>query len=100
MSAKNKDSTTGWSEPDDAPELTEEQFQKGHLMVGVDEVDIETFQQAVKEKKLGAPKKEHPKVAVTIRYSPEVIDFFKLTGKGWQTRMNSVLKDYIHHQEQ
>jgi uncharacterized protein (DUF4415 family) len=39
--------------------------------------------------------KELKKVAVTIRYSPEVITFFKATGEGWQTRMDKALKGYI-----
>jgi uncharacterized protein (DUF4415 family) len=38
-----------------------------------------------------APKKER----VTIRLSPEVVKFFKETGKGWQTRLDSVLKDWL-----
>lgn len=41
------------------------------------------------------------KVAITIRYSPEVIKYFKETGNGWQTRIDKVLKDWIkkhpHH---
>ncbi|WP_264148827.1 BrnA antitoxin family protein [Mannheimia pernigra] len=32
---------------------------------------------------------------MTIRYSSNVIEAFKATGKGWQSRMNKVLEDYI-----
>jgi uncharacterized protein (DUF4415 family) len=35
------------------------------------------------------------KVAVTVRFSPEVIDYFKSTGDGWQTRMNDALREYV-----
>ncbi len=35
------------------------------------------------------------KVAVTVRYSPEVIAYFKSTGEGWQTRMNDALCEYV-----
>ena len=35
------------------------------------------------------------KQAVTIRYDQDVIDFFKHQGKGWQTKMNAVLKTYV-----
>lgn len=35
------------------------------------------------------------KVAVTVRYSPDVLDWFKQTGDGWQTRMDEALRDYI-----
>lgn len=35
------------------------------------------------------------KILVTLRYSPEVVNFFKRTGKGWQTRMDNALKEWI-----
>ena len=41
------------------------------------------------------PQKQPTKVPVTLRYSTEVIDFFKATGQGWQTRMDEALKDWI-----
>jgi len=41
------------------------------------------------------PQKEPKKVSVTVRYSPEVVEYFKATGEGWQTRMDKVLKSYI-----
>lgn len=44
---------------------------------------------------MGRPKKDNPKQATTIRLSPEVIDFFKRGGKGWQTRINNALLEYI-----
>ncbi|QIM66790.1 hypothetical protein A4G16_05105 [Mannheimia granulomatis] len=46
-------------------------------------------------KKRGRPLSQSKKVSVTIRYSSNVIDAFKATGKGWQSRMNKVLEDYI-----
>jgi uncharacterized protein (DUF4415 family) len=39
--------------------------------------------------------KEPKKISVTVRYSPEVVKYFKDTGEGWQTRMDDVLKNYI-----
>jgi uncharacterized protein (DUF4415 family) len=41
------------------------------------------------------PQKQPIKVAVTVRYSPEVVEYFKATGEGWQTRMNDVLREYV-----
>lgn len=35
------------------------------------------------------------KVAVTLRYSPEVVHYFKDTGQGWQVRMDDALKEWI-----
>lgn len=39
--------------------------------------------------------KEPKKVSVTVRYSPEVVKYFKSTGEGWQTRIDQVLMGYI-----
>lgn len=39
--------------------------------------------------------KRPTKILVTMRFSPEVLDFFKQGGEGWQTRMNEVLKDFV-----
>lgn len=39
--------------------------------------------------------KSPKKVAVTLRYSPEVVAYFKSTGKGWQVRMDEALKEWI-----
>jgi len=41
------------------------------------------------------PQKRPTKVAVTVRYSPEVVEYFKSTGEGWQTRMNDALQEYV-----
>jgi uncharacterized protein (DUF4415 family) len=32
---------------------------------------------------------------ITLRLDPEVIDFFKRTGKGYQSRMGAVLRSYV-----
>jgi len=43
----------------------------------------------------GRPKSEHKKLLVSVRYSQEVVDFFKSTGEGWQSRMDVVLRQYV-----
>lgn len=43
----------------------------------------------------GRPKSENKKLLVSIRFSPEVVSFFKATGEGWQSRMDSVLREYV-----
>ena len=30
-----------------------------------------------------------------MRYSPEVVAYFKATGKGWQARMDEALREWI-----
>ncbi|MDP2794729.1 MAG: BrnA antitoxin family protein [Sulfurisoma sp.] len=32
---------------------------------------------------------------VSVRYSPEVVAYFKSTGEGWQSRMDGVLRQYM-----
>jgi uncharacterized protein (DUF4415 family)/uncharacterized DUF497 family protein len=46
-------------------------------------------------RKRGRPKKESPKLQVTLRISPEVIEFYRSTGQGWQSRIDKVLLDSI-----
>lgn len=43
----------------------------------------------------GRPKAETTKVFTAIRLDADLLDAFKATGKGWQTRVNSALRQYI-----
>ena len=43
----------------------------------------------------GRPKSESPKLLLSVRYSREVVEYFKSTGAGWQSRMDSVLRAYV-----
>jgi uncharacterized protein (DUF4415 family) len=43
----------------------------------------------------GRPKSENKKLLVSVRYSPEVVAYFKSTGEGWQSRMDGVLREYV-----
>ena len=43
----------------------------------------------------GRPKSEHKKLLLSVRYSQEVVEFFKSTGEGWQSRMDGVLRQYV-----
>lgn len=40
-----------------------------------------------------------PKKSISIRLDEEVIDFFKATGKGYQTRINAILRHYVQEQK-
>ena len=46
----------------------------------------------------GRPKLANPKQLVSVRYSPEVLEYFKSTGEGWQSRMDGVLRQYVTRQ--
>ena len=41
------------------------------------------------------PNRRPVKEQVAIRYSPEVLNAFRATGAGWQTRMDAALKDWL-----
>ncbi|MFT3815234.1 MAG: BrnA antitoxin family protein [Acidovorax sp.] len=41
------------------------------------------------------PQKTPTKVPTTIRLSPEVVEYFRGTGDGWQSRMDGVLREYV-----
>jgi len=43
----------------------------------------------------GRPKSASKKLLLSVRYSPEVVEFFKSTGEGWQARMDGVLREYV-----
>ena len=75
---------------DTNPEWTDEMF--AHAKPFYDSSVSEEFKEEVRR---GRPFKMVKKVQTTIRYNVEVIDYFRATGKGWQTRMNDVLKDYM-----
>lgn len=43
----------------------------------------------------GRPKAAITKERITIRLSPEVVQTFRDSGEGWQTRMDAALKDWL-----
>ena len=43
----------------------------------------------------GRPKSGNAKQLVSVRYSREVLEYFKATGEGWQSRMDGVLRRYV-----
>ena len=45
--------------------------------------------------KVRGPQKTPTKERITIRLSPEVVQPFRATGEGWQTRVDAALKDWL-----
>ena len=37
------------------------------------------------------------KKLVSLRLDPEILDYFRATGKNYQSRMNAVLRTYVEH---
>lgn len=79
---------------DDSPEWTEKMFAEAKTFEASDLPDL--FKQSVRSR--GRPRKANPKQPIYIRFSPEVLEYFRTTGRGWQTRMDEVLKEYVESQ--
>lgn len=47
----------------------------------------------------GRPKAEVTKERITIRLSPDVLAVFKATGKGWQSRIDAALKEWVQEHQ-
>lgn len=76
------------SDPD-APEATNEQLAQAKPF---DEV-FPALADDMRKNVGGRPKSENPKVAVSLRLDQEVVARFKASGPGWQTRMNTALRE-------
>jgi len=54
-----------------------------------------TEEELARMRPVGRPKALVTKEAVSIRLSPEVLAYFRSTGRGWQTRLDAVLREYV-----
>jgi uncharacterized protein (DUF4415 family) len=85
---------TGYSSKDlrevsDTPELTKADF-KGARPFG------DVFPELAASIRRGrGPSKSPTKRLVSLRISPEVIDYFKSTGSGWQSRIDETLREAV-----
>ncbi len=79
MNVSRKDTGNDWSDPDDAPELDDEWFEKADFMIG-DKVI-----------RRGRPPGSAKRL-VSLRLDEAVLDHFRATGPGWQTRLNEALR--------
>ncbi len=77
------------SDPDDL-EWTDNMFKEAKSLRDSDLP--KSFKAAAKK---GRPRSQKTKVLLSVRYSPEVVEYFKTSGKGWQTRMDEVLREYV-----
>lgn len=94
MNVKSKHTSKPWVDPDDAPELTNEFFEKGIWRIGDREVSREEAR-AEDVKRCGRPVGGGSKISTTIRFDADVLAAFKASGEGWQTRMNDALKEWL-----
>ena len=83
MNAKLPKSKNTWIDPDDVTEITDEWVAQADLYHGEKLV------------RRGRPIAEITKERVTIRISSTTVDLSRATGKGWQTRMDAALADWL-----
>jgi uncharacterized protein (DUF4415 family) len=76
-----------WTDPDDAPELTDAFFKTA------------TVREGSKVIRRGRPKTANPKAMVTLRLDTSVLDRLRALGPGWQTRANAILRDALAEHE-
>ncbi len=80
MPRKSSAIKPGWTDPDDAPELTDDWFEGADLREGDRLV------------RRGRPPADAPKLSITLRLDRDVVDHFRAGGAGWQTRINEALR--------
>ncbi len=80
MTERQYDSEGNWIDPDDAPEWTEEEWERAEIRIGDTII------------RPGRPKGSGSKQPVSLRLDKDVLAHFRATGPGWQSRMNEALK--------
>ena len=82
-----------WDDPDDAPLLTKQFFDRAEIRVGGKMVREATGTYTKDWGKSGRPPVgDAPKEAVSLRLDRDVLAHFREGGPGWQTRMNAALR--------
>lgn len=80
-------SEADWNDVSANPEWTEADFKAARPFAEVFPELAESIRRA-----RGRPAIDTPKQQISLRLDPDVIEKFKATGKGWQSRINDVLK--------
>ncbi|HUQ95508.1 MAG TPA: BrnA antitoxin family protein [Bryobacteraceae bacterium] len=81
----------------DSPELTDDEFKGARP---AKEVLPEGLYNALVARRRGqrGPQKAPVKVALKLRVDPDVVEAYKASGPGWQSRMNDVLRHGMKRQ--
>ena len=78
----------------DAPEATDEELAQARPFAEVFPKLLANMKR--KEALRGRPKLERPKEKVTIRLSADLMDYYRGSGPGWQTRLNNDLQRLLN----
>ena len=91
MTGKKANTSPGWADPDDAPEWTDEVFERAALYEGDKLVGAASGTLT----RRGRPKLASPKRQVTLRLDGDVLDSLRDSGPGWQSRVNAILREAV-----
>jgi uncharacterized protein (DUF4415 family) len=81
---------------DDAPEATEEWFKKATPAKDVlPKLMGEAASAEMLKPRRGRPPLAQPKEHVNIRLDADIVQSFRRTGTGWQTRLNDALREWL-----
>lgn len=85
---------TGIAADEDARELDDDWFAKAKPASEAFAPEAYAALVAMKRPR-GRPKADETKVFTAIRLDADILETFKATGKGWQTRVNAALRQFI-----
>lgn len=88
MPKSTKDSKNASVDPDDAPKLTDDFFERAQIREG-DKV-VRPAQGTLTRR--GRPRSENPKRQITIRLDQDLLERLRASGSGWQSRVNEILR--------
>lgn len=94
MNAKFPNTPQPWVDVDDAEELSAADFERGVWSVG-DKVVTKEVAQTVIAKRVGRPCVEVKRAVVSIRLEPGVLAHLRASGKGWQSKVNTLLREAV-----
>ena len=78
MTGNKRSTATGWTDPDDAPDLSTPEYQAKLAATPV---------------RRGRPKSAAPKVRVGFRLSAELVECIRASGPGYNARVEKVLRE-------
>jgi uncharacterized protein (DUF4415 family) len=81
---------------EDNPEWTTQDFARARPASEVPPTlfGAKTADQLLRPKR-GRPAASEPKAHINIRLDADVVETFRASGRGWQSRMNAALKDWL-----
>jgi uncharacterized protein (DUF4415 family) len=83
MTANAESGKAAWADPDDAPELTAEHFERADIYEGEKLI------------RRGRPPTGNAKRLVSLRLDQDVLRRLRELGPGWQTRANEALRKFL-----